>query len=605
VSIGIIENKDLIPCTIGFFGDWGSGKSSLIRMVEDRYRGVDDVLTIKFNGWLFEGYDDAKSVLMKTILEHIVKNKTFTSKAKEIAIRLYKQIDWMRVAKSAVSHGAAYLLTGGIGNIALGMKDLISLDKEDVSTLTNNFEDGKYDELIENISKSKETNKTFQAGIREFHEDFEKLLEETNIKKLIVFIDDLDRCTPDTIISTLEAIKLFLFVPKSTFIICADERLIKYAVRKRFPQIQGSNAEVGRDYLEKLIQYPIRIAPMDNLEMETFINLLFCKLNLNPSDFEKVRGQVMGNKKKELFSSVLNAETAPNFFDSKKAPQKLIEDLMLSNQINQLLVVGLNGNPRQCKRFLNMLLLRLQMAESKGVQIKKQVLAKLMLLEYFKPETFGTISTIQAENEGLSKEIALAEKLIEDEREDISSESLKFEVNNLLDEFWFKSWFSIEPKLAKVDLRPYFYFSRDTLSAITIETSRMSSQAQEVFQKLISESKAIVKGGLSSFKTLSNAEAASVFAALGKKIKQIDDGVRTGEYLKTLLGLSEIKTELLSELMQFLDNLPINLITPATVPSLTKCAKGTPYENSAKELIRKWSKSDNKTLAGVANNVNN
>ena len=74
----IIENDDLIPCTIGIFGDWGSGKSSLMRMVEESYQGDEEILTVKFNGWLFEGYEDAKSVLMGTILEEITsKQKSY------------------------------------------------------------------------------------------------------------------------------------------------------------------------------------------------------------------------------------------------------------------------------------------------------------------------------------------------------------------------------------------------------------------------------------------------------------------------------------------------------------------------------------------------
>ena len=64
---------------------------------------------------------------------------------------------------------------------------------------------------------------------------------------------------PDTIIDTLEAIKLFLYTDNTAFVISADEQLIEYAVSKRFPKIEGIRDSVSRDYLEKLIQYPIRI----------------------------------------------------------------------------------------------------------------------------------------------------------------------------------------------------------------------------------------------------------------------------------------------------------------------------------------------------------
>ena len=70
-------------------------------------------------------------------------------------------------------------------------------------------------------------------NIEDFHKDFTQLLAETKIKRLIVFIDDLDRCNPDTVIETLEAIKLFLYVDGTVFIISADERLIEYSVRQK------------------------------------------------------------------------------------------------------------------------------------------------------------------------------------------------------------------------------------------------------------------------------------------------------------------------------------------------------------------------------------
>jgi predicted KAP-like P-loop ATPase len=60
-----------LPTTIGVFGDWGSGKSSLLKMVEKTTSQEKGILTINFNGWLFEGFEDAKTALMGTILDMI------------------------------------------------------------------------------------------------------------------------------------------------------------------------------------------------------------------------------------------------------------------------------------------------------------------------------------------------------------------------------------------------------------------------------------------------------------------------------------------------------------------------------------------------------
>src|SRR5690606_33637948 len=244
----IIDTDNLLPCSIGIYGDWGSGKSSLMRMVEKKYEEDPDILVIKFNGWLFEGYEDAKSVLMGRIVDEIISKRKFSEKAIKYAAKLLKRVDWIKIAGSSLKYGMSFLTLGPVGVAGVSLADAMSKIK-----------DIDYENYIKEKQKkeTEDSDETLRSNIQEFHKNFEALIEETKIKKIIVFIDDLDRCSPDTIIGTLEAIKLFLFTKKTAFVIGADERLIKYAVKRRFPEVPGENLEVGRDYLEKLIQYPI------------------------------------------------------------------------------------------------------------------------------------------------------------------------------------------------------------------------------------------------------------------------------------------------------------------------------------------------------------
>ena len=88
-------------------------------------------------------------------------------------------------------------------------------------------------------------------NVRKFREEFQKALEDDAIENIIVLIDDLDRCQPDRIIETLEAIKLFLSVEKMTFIIAADENVIQYAIRKKYPPIENYTVNLDKEYIEK------------------------------------------------------------------------------------------------------------------------------------------------------------------------------------------------------------------------------------------------------------------------------------------------------------------------------------------------------------------
>lgn len=112
--------------------------------------------------------------------------------------------------------------------------------------------------------------------IHEFREEFSKLLDEAKIDQLVVLIDDLDRCLPATAIDTLEAIRLFLFVPKTAFVIGADEAMIEYAVRQHFPNLPLTSGPMpyARNYLEKVVQIPFRIPALGIQETRTYVTLL-------------------------------------------------------------------------------------------------------------------------------------------------------------------------------------------------------------------------------------------------------------------------------------------------------------------------------------------
>ena len=356
---GIVDNPDLLPCSVGIFGDWGSGKSSLMKMLEESYSDKKDVLTIKFNGWLFEGYEDAKTGLMGRIVDEIIEKRTLSEKAIKAASKLLKKIDYLKLTGSALKYGIGLATMGPLGLAAVSATEWIG-----------KLKDIDYDKYIKERQQSKDPDLNLKSNIQEFHENFEELIKETDLKKIIVFIDDLDRCSPDTIIGTLEAIKLFLFTKGTAFIIGADERLIKYAVRRRFPEIPGDSTEVGRDYLEKLIQYPIRIPPLNTIELTSYVNLLFAQLHVDIGEFEIARENILKEKQKKGFDFVFDVNNASQFLN--QISDELKQSFHLSAQIVPILSVGLNGNPRQCKRFLNTLLIRFNMAKSKVLNLKKE-----------------------------------------------------------------------------------------------------------------------------------------------------------------------------------------------------------------------------------------
>jgi len=602
----IVRDARLLPATVGVFGDWGSGKSSLLEMVRADLDKDDKTIVVSFNGWQFEGFEDAKAALIGTILDELKDHQRLAPRSRELAGKLLKRLDLLRLAGTAAKYAIAFAAAGPAGVGLAAGADLMSAVAQSGKAAAG----ADVDEALKFV---KAAGPEVRENVRQFRKDFGDLLEASNGVRLVVVIDDLDRCLPETIIETLEAIKLFLFVRKTAFIIGADERLVKYAVRKRFPELPGQNTEVGRDYLEKLIQYPVRIPPLDRAEIETYINLLFAELpGLMPGEFEKARVHVV--ECDPLLGVRFNFGVASELF--KAVPPELQERLGLAQRIAPVLSAGLTGNPRQCKRFLNALMMRIGMAESRKITLQQRTLAKLMLLEYFKPEWFKRLAELQAVSEGrppalkeleesvvaqgssAAKSKAPKGKNVEEriskattpEPTPASEQSVSSETLAWASDSWMRDWLQMEPALGDTDLRPYFYFSRDILGPLGGAVRRLSPRAQEALNKLLQESDAIRTIALKEAVDLSQADAAAVFEALAVKVSQTEDLSEEGSLLDRIFDWVRSRPELRGQLITLMGRLPDVAIPIQTAPKLLSLAQGTDAEAGVIQLFEKWSK---------------
>ncbi len=567
----IINNDNLIPSTIGIYGDWGSGKSSLMKMIELENSKPENLI-IKFNGWLFEGYEDAKIALLSTLIDEIIKSRTWDEKGKKYLGRLVKRIKWLKLITKAGQVGLnTYIASKTDFNFTQTAKDISDLN---------------IDDYIKDVKD--ENQNIIDKGIKEFHSDFEELLKETDLKRVIVLIDDLDRCNPDTIISTLEAIKLFLFVKKSVFIISADERLINYAVKKRFPELPSSDYDVSKDYIEKLIHFPIKIPSLSESEYETYINLLFAKLHLEPDKFETLRKNVFSNKDETNLSLCkLNNDNIQNLLPD--ADENIKSDFILSKQINSILVSVLSGNPRQCKRFLNMLMMRLNMSASKGVILKKNVLAKLMLLEYFKTESFNKLVKFSYE---IDDNILLA---LENSQipPPLSFESWRTDV-------WLKRWMDIEPELGNENLKLYFYFTKNKNVGFSTN-KRLSEEAKTILRDLFAGD-LISRNAIKQSSQLNTTDINAIFSELTNKIILEEDIPKRANLNKLLVLFVKQNAELISEYCAYMENISEHILMPANIPNLLSLTIGSMHENYGKSILEKWSKSSNQIISKAAKN---
>ncbi|MBZ0301227.1 MAG: KAP family NTPase [Anaerolineae bacterium] len=606
VILSIVKSRYLHPTTIGVYGHWGSGKSSLLKMAQKAIEtDVEDVLCVNFNGWLFEGYDDAKSALIDTLLEEISKNRTLTKQAQGTLTSLAARVNWMRVAWAGGKIASGVLL-GGVGlGVTAGIETL-------AKAIAGNFQGVEYDDAIEFLKQQSEESPSL--AIRDFHRDFAELLNETKITTLVVFIDDLDRCNPETIIETLEAIKLFLFAPQTVFIIGADERLVEYAVTRRFPELPEKDFKVGRDYLEKLIQFPVRIPPTGQAELETYIRLLFARsANLTEEQFGSVRQRAIDERKPGETVNLLTPEMVREVVGDLDT--EIQTALTLSQFIAPVLAPGMSGNPRQTKRFLNTLMMRLEMARARHVEIEVRVLAKLMLLEHFRPELFRTLAEIQIQEEGRPQLLHSLEasvlsgpgegngtKETETASEEADTSVDDKETTTWLQDKWISNtWLQLEPRLSKIDLRPYFYFAREKLGFATTQVRSLSPMAQQMVVNLLANSEAVRNTALSKAQALDEAEATAIFTEFAQRIRTEENRDIRLQLLATIVRFVGNRPERQSDLVVFLRDLPTTLIAPGVLPAVEELSKTLNDTSSEQAILTVWSDDDsNKTVARLA-----
>jgi len=529
--INVINDESVLPITIGVFGDWGSGKSSILQIVKEEFDKEDDKdsLCIYFNGWTFEGYDDAKAALLNSILKELEDNKKISEEIKdtikEKAKKLWKSIDWMRgagmVMKNVALPAVSAYFTGGLSLVPFAIQKLT--------------EWGDNPEKIIEKLQSEEGKEIYKAFVKA------ELLEATNFKRLVVIIDDLDRCSPERIIENLEAIKLFLNVPKTAFIIGADPRIVKYAIEYKYKnnkEIEEDNNRIVIDYLEKLIQLPYSLPRLSESEVETYISMLICKKEIGDTKFKNVLDEFQ----KYRLTNKYSAFGLSNFEKILEAEEfgKVKDNVITIPPLVPLITNSLYGNPRQIKRFLNTYTIRKRLAEVASLQsFNDAVLAKMMILEYSEPKLFKKLFEWQIIQDGVPKEITDIEALCKEKGiEDVISEIKDSDFKE-----WSKpkiiKWFQIEPLLSGVDLRDYYWIARDKLENSITATSMIPPVVRALFNELLPDNMtaAVTKSLISTkFQPFSDIEKDAFFNLLSSNLKRNPQQKRLYEIFNIMTG---------------------------------------------------------------------
>ena len=243
------------PMTISIQGSWGSGKTSIMKMVEHEIE--KDVIPVFFNTWQFSQFDLGNSLafsMIKVLLNKLQDDESFIK-------------HFTSVCSNALTTA---LKSVSIYNINVDLKKC-----------TEKAADDNYAEQIENLHQH-------------FQEVVDRACEREHKDRVVIFVDDLDRLVPSKAVELLEVLKLFLDCKQCVFVLAIDyEVVIRGAIEKYGFASYNSDKidekernreyEKGKSFFDKIIQVPFKV-PVAIYDIKNYLKDGFNKINLKIDD---------------------------------------------------------------------------------------------------------------------------------------------------------------------------------------------------------------------------------------------------------------------------------------------------------------------------------
>lgn len=568
----LLQQARGVPISVGISGGWGAGKSSLVRMIEDRLKkaetpGQNTYVVVTFNPWLYQDFEGARSALLQLVGDEVLRlaenNVPLLKKAK----RLLQRINLLRLAQLG-GEVAATLYTGvpvgSVGKAVLKVGGFFGLGGSDDQDDDDAKEEGGKDE--EEKDKSDALIKPAEPvslpnEIQAFRNALEELLEELKIT-LVVFVDDLDRCLPKTAISTLESIRLLLFLKRSAFVIAADNEFIRGAVRVHF---EGTNisSDVATNYFDKLIQVPLHVPRLGINEAKAYLALLLMERAnadgyFDDPHFKNALKAIPQRLQMSWRGDAVTTEFLQSLLGT--GDTRMVQLMELAEGLAPLLTQSsaVNANPRLMKRFLNTVYLRSALAEPQGISLDIPSLAKWHLVERCNEVLASALgSLVTSASDGRVDALHVAEAIAADPEKALP-EPFK-------DDAFTREWLQLRPALGETDLRPLLHLSRDTATR-DFGADNMTPEGRVLRDALVSATSS--NAPLTQAITAAGAVQAQTAMIRAWQLKASKRSWRAGEDVVPLIEPCKVFPELGARAASLLTDAPLAEVGPGIIPQL-------------------------------------
>ena len=281
------------PMTISIQGEWGTGKSSIMKQVMKKIENQKEgkFLNIWFDTWMFSQFTFDKQlpiILLNRLVSEIIEQDKGTDTPTKQSERF---LNSLRRITNVVADAT---------NDAVKHRWGVDFIKSFATEAQMSDEETEHQDIYKEIE--------------EIRNQFKRLTADSKYERFVIYIDDLDRLVPDKAVELLEVLKIFLDVYKCVFVLAIDYDVVLRGVSKKygFDLKDRKEYEKGKNFFDKIIQVPYSV-PLKDYDFKDFIN---------------------------------------NFIKSPELTN-LVDSEIDSNEFEKLLMTSVGKNPRTIKRILN------------------------------------------------------------------------------------------------------------------------------------------------------------------------------------------------------------------------------------------------------------
>lgn len=280
ISLSKFIQQSDTPITVGLQGEWGTGKTSLMSLLLEQFNDEanrNEIASSWVNTWeysMFKGAKETTPSVLKGMLDKL------KDSCKERGVWTLKDD-----AKSTFNKAGKFL--SGIANQVVANQTGINV-KDAVDSNSESY-----------VAEIAEVKKMISGLIQELIND-----EKNPVKKVVFFVDDLDRILPSDAVEVLESLKNIFDIPNCVFILAIDYDVVVKGLESKFGPKTKENEREFRSFFDKIIQVPFTM-PVGAYDISSFLKNKLAELNVEINDEEvsqitKIVGYTVGNNPRSL-----------------------------------------------------------------------------------------------------------------------------------------------------------------------------------------------------------------------------------------------------------------------------------------------------------------